>query len=46
MAEDLRREEFEYLRENTEKYISFLVPIKKEHGNDSGETITYNKVYR
>ena len=30
---------FKCLRENTEKYISFLVPIKKEHNN--GETITY-----
>ena len=30
---------FECLGENTEKYISFLVPIKKEHNN--GETITY-----
>ena len=29
----------ECLRENTEKYISFLVPIKEEHDND--ETITY-----
>ena len=31
--------EFECLGENTEKYISFSVPIKKEHNN--GETITY-----
>ena len=31
--------EFECLEENTEKYISFSVPIKKEHGNN--KTITY-----
>ena len=31
--------EFECLGENTEKYISFSVPIKKEHDND--KTITY-----
>ena len=31
--------EFEWLGENTEKYISFSVAIKKEHNN--GETITY-----
>ena len=31
--------EFECLGETTEKYISFSVPIKKEHGNT--ETITY-----
>ena len=30
---------FECLGENTEKYITFSVPIKKEH--DNGETITY-----
>ena len=30
---------FECLRENTEKYITFSVPIKKEH--DNGKTITY-----
>ena len=28
-----------YLGENTEKYITFLVPVKKE--NESGRTITY-----
>ena len=38
MAEDLKGE-FECLGEDTEKYISFSVPIKKEHNN--GETITY-----
>ena len=31
--------EFECLGENTEKYISFPVPIKKEH--DNNKTITY-----
>ena len=31
--------EFECLGENTEKYISFSVPIKKEHDKD--KTITY-----
>ena len=31
--------EFESLGENTEKYISFSVPIKKEHDKD--KTITY-----
>ena len=41
MAEEFRGEEFECLGENTEKYISFSVTIKKEHDNDSGETITY-----
>ena len=34
-------DKFESLGENTEKYISFSVPIKKEHDNDGGETITY-----
>ena len=32
--------EFECLDENTEKYISFSVPIKKEH-DDINKTITY-----
>ena len=41
LAEEFRGEEFECLGENTEKYISFSVPIKKEHDNDSVETITY-----
>ena len=31
--------QFECLGENTEKYITFSVPIKKEH--DNGKTITY-----
>ena len=34
--------EFECLSENTEKYISFSVPIKKEYDND--KTIHTNKV--
>ena len=33
------KEEFEFLGENTEKYISFSVPVKKEH--DNNKTITY-----
>ena len=37
MAEEFRGEEFECLGQNTEKYISFLVPIKKEHDNDSSK---------
>ena len=38
LAEEFKGE-FECLEENSEKYISFSVPIKKEHNN--GETITY-----
>ena len=38
MAEEFKGE-FECLGENTEKYISFSVPIKKEH--DNGKTTTY-----
>ena len=41
LPKDFSGEEFESLGENTEKYISFSVPIKKEHDNDSGETTTY-----
>ena len=41
LAEEFRSEDFECLGENTEKYISFSVPIKKERNNDSNETITY-----
>ena len=41
LAQEFRGEEFERLGENTAKYISFSVPIKKEHDNDIGETITY-----
>ena len=37
LAEEFKGE-FECLEENTEKYISFSVPIKKEHDND--KTIT------
>ena len=40
LAEDVKGE-FECLGENTEKYITFSVPIKKEHDNDNGKTITY-----
>ena len=40
MAEEFRGEELECLGETTEKYISFSVPIKKEHDNDSTITIT------
>ena len=38
LAEEFKGE-FECLGENTEKYVSFSVPIKKEHDND--KTITY-----
>ena len=38
LAEEFKGES-EYLGENTEKYISFSLPIKKEHDND--KTITY-----
>ena len=38
LAEEFKGE-FECLGENTEKYISFSVPIKKEQNND--KTITY-----
>ena len=41
MAEEFKGKEFECLGENTEKYISFSMPIKKEREKDSGETITY-----
>ena len=41
LAEECRGEEFQCLGENTHKCITFPVPIKKEHDNDSGETITY-----
>ena len=39
LPEEFRGEECECLGENTEKYISFSVPIKKELNN--GETIIY-----
>ena len=38
MAEEFKGQ-FECLGRNTEKYISFSVPIKKDHNN--GVTITY-----
>ena len=38
MANEFRGEDFECLTENTEKYICFSVPIKKEHIDN--ETIT------
>ena len=38
LAEEFKGE-FECLGKNTEKYITFSVPIKKEH--DNGKTITY-----
>ena len=38
LAEEFKGE-FECLGENTEKYVSFSVPIKKEH--DSDEAVTY-----
>ena len=41
MTGEFRSEDFECLGENTGKYISFSVPIKKERDNDSGEIITY-----
>ena len=41
LAEKFRGEDFECLGENTEKYISFSVPIKKERDNESGKRITY-----
>ena len=41
MANKFKGEDFECLVENTEKYISFSVPIKKERNEDTDETITY-----
>ena len=38
LAEEFKKE-FECLGENTEKYIFFSVPIKREH--DNGKTITW-----
>ena len=40
LAEEFKGE-FECLGENAGKYISFTVPIKKEHDNDNDKTITY-----
>ena len=41
-------DQFEYLRENTEKYITFSVPIKKEHDNGkiSIYKLTFTDSYR
>ena len=41
MAEKFRGEDFECLGKNTEIYISFSIPIKKERDNNNGETVTY-----
>ena len=38
MAEEFKGQ-VECLGENTEKYVTFLIPIKKE--NDNGKTVTY-----
>ena len=40
LAEEFK-DKFTCLGENTEKYISFSVPIKKEHNDDTNELITY-----
>ena len=40
LAEEFKGQ-FECLRENIEKYIIFLVPIKKEYDNDNDKTIPY-----
>ena len=40
LAEEFKGE-FDCLGENTEKYISFSVPIKKEHNDYINELITY-----
>ena len=40
LAEEFKSD-FICLGENTEKYISFSVPIKKEHNDDINELITY-----
>ena len=40
LAEEFKGQ-FKCLGENTEKYITFSVPIKKEHDNDNDKTITY-----
>ena len=41
LAEEFKGGDFECLTENSEKYISFSVPIKKLCINDNKETITY-----
>ena len=40
LAEDFKGE-FECLGQNTEKYITFSIPIKKEYDNDNGETVPF-----
>ena len=40
LAEEFKGE-FECLGENTEKYITFSVPLKKENDNDNDKKITY-----
>ena len=40
LAEEFKSE-FDCLGKNTEKYISFSVPIKKEKNDDTNEIITY-----
>ena len=41
LAEEFKGEDIECLAENTEKYISFSVSIKKIKNEDTNETITY-----
>ena len=41
LAEEFKEGDFECLAENSEKYISFSVPIKKECIHDTNEIITY-----
>ena len=41
LAEEFKGKDFECLAENTEKYINFSVPIKKERDDDTNETTTY-----
>ena len=41
LAEEFK-EEFECLGENTAKYITFSVPIKKEYDDHNDKTMTYN----
>ena len=41
LAEEFEGGDFECLAENSERYISFSVPIKKETINDNKEPITY-----
>ena len=41
LAEECKEEDSKCLAENSEKYLSFSVPIKKEGIEDTNETITY-----